>query len=121
MSGLHVAVIMDGNGRWAAARGRPRLHGHRAGAEAVRRAVEAAVERGVGVLTLYAFSSDNWKRPSREVRALFALLDRWLRAETARCRDEGVRLAVIGRRDRLDPELVRTIARSERATAQGSR
>jgi undecaprenyl diphosphate synthase len=112
---------MYGNGRWAAARGRPRLHGHRAGAEAVRRTVEAAVRRGVAVLTLYAFSSDNWKRPSREVRALFALLERWLAAETGRCREEGVRLAVIGRRDRLDPSLVETIARAERATAEGRR
>jgi undecaprenyl diphosphate synthase len=119
MSELHVAIIMDGNGRWAAARGRPRLHGHRAGAEAVRRTVETAVERGVEVLTLYAFSSDNWKRPSREVRALFALLDRWLRSETERCRREGVRVAVIGRRDRLDPALLETIGRSERATAGG--
>jgi undecaprenyl diphosphate synthase len=89
MAGLHVALIMDGNGRWAAARGRPRLHGHRAGAASVRCTVETAVARGVSVLTLYAFSCDNWKRPSREVRALFALLERWLRAETARCREEG--------------------------------
>ncbi|HET9300567.1 MAG TPA: polyprenyl diphosphate synthase [Candidatus Polarisedimenticolaceae bacterium] len=121
MTGLHVAVIMDGNGRWAAARGRPRLHGHRAGAEAVRRTVETAVSRGVSVLTLYAFSSDNWKRPSREVRALFALLERWLRNESARCREEGVRLAVIGRRDRLHPALVQAIAGAERATAEGRR
>jgi undecaprenyl diphosphate synthase len=83
--------------------------------------VETAVERGVQVLTLYAFSCDNWKRPSREVRALFALLSRWLHAESGRCRDEGVRLAVIGRRDRLDAALLETIARAERATSEGRR
>jgi undecaprenyl diphosphate synthase len=121
VAGLHVAVIMDGNGRWAAARGRPRLHGHRAGAEAVRRTVETAVARGVEVLTLYAFSSDNWKRPSREVRALFALLERWLLAETGRCRAEGVRLAVIGRRDRLGRPLLEAIGGAESATADGRR
>jgi undecaprenyl diphosphate synthase len=87
----------------------------------VRRTVETAVARGVSVLTLYAFSSDNWKRPSREVRALFALLHRWLSAESGRCREEGVRVAVIGRRDRLDPALLQSIAAAERATGEGRR
>jgi undecaprenyl diphosphate synthase len=118
---VHVAVIMDGNGRWAASRGRPRLHGHRAGARAVERTVEGAVAAGVDVLTLYAFSSDNWKRPAREVSALFALLVRWLDGETGRCVREGVRVAVIGRRDRLGPALLEAIARAEAATAGGAR
>ena len=116
---LHVAIIMDGNGRWAAARGLPRTAGHRAGATAVRRAVEAAPALGVGTLTLYAFSSDNWRRPAREVWALMRLLRHYLRAETARCVREGVRLRVIGRRDRLSPEMREEIAASERATAGG--
>lgn len=116
---LHVAIIMDGNGRWAAARGLPRTAGHRAGAGAVRRAVEAAPALGVGTLTLYAFSSDNWRRPAREVWALMRLLRQYLRAETARCVREGVRLSVIGRRDRLSPPLREEIAATERATADG--
>jgi undecaprenyl diphosphate synthase len=91
---------MDGNGRWATERGLPRWAGHRAGADAVRRTVEAATELGVGVLTLYAFSSDNWQRPAREVTALMRLLHRFLRTEVATCVKNGVRLSVIGRRDR---------------------
>lgn len=119
--GLHVGIIMDGNGRWAKARGRPREWGHRAGARAVRRVVEAAPEHGIGTLTLYAFSQDNWQRPSREVRALMALFRRYLRSETPQLLENGVRLRVIGRRDRLAADLVRTIERAEAATAGGSR
>src|SRR5919197_1387537 len=106
-SSLHVAIIMDGNGRWANARGLPRVAGHRAGAEAVRRTVEAAPTLGIGTLTLYAFSSDNWKRPPREVAALMRLFRQYLRSESAKLRENGVRLSIIGRRDRL-PLSVRT-------------
>jgi undecaprenyl diphosphate synthase len=118
-SSFHVAVIMDGNGRWATERGLARTAGHRAGADAVRRIVEAAPAAGVGLLTLYAFSSDNWNRPQSEVDALMTLLQRFLSAETARCVREGVRLNVIGRRDRLPPRLVKLIESSEAATAAG--
>lgn len=116
---LHVAIIMDGNGRWAEARGLPRSRGHRAGADAVRRAMEVAPELGIGTLTLYAFSSDNWRRPRREVLALLALLRRFLRSETEECVRKRVRLTVIGRRDRLPPDLVRAIERAEQATGRG--
>jgi undecaprenyl diphosphate synthase len=116
-TGLHVAIIMDGNGRWATTRGRPRTQGHVAGVDAVRRAVAAAPGLGVSTLTLFAFSADNWQRPNREVRALMGLFRRFLAAEAARCAEEGVRLSVIGRRDRLPPVLVRAIAEAEALTA----
>ncbi len=101
---MHVAIIMDGNGRWANARGLPRVAGHRVGVEAVRRAVEAAPGLGIKVLTLYAFSADNWRRPPREVSALMRLLGHYLTQETTRCIANGVRLETIGRRDRLPAE-----------------
>jgi undecaprenyl diphosphate synthase len=116
---LHVAVIMDGNGRWAAARGLPRTAGHVRGAEAVRRTVEAAPDLGIRTLTLYAFSADNWKRPPAEVRTLLALFARHLRAETPTLAERGVRLSVIGRRDRLPSTLVNEILRAESRTAGG--
>ncbi len=119
--GLHVAIIMDGNGRWARARGRRREWGHREGAKAVRRVVEASPGLGIDVLTLYAFSSDNWQRPKREVRLLMKLFRRYLKTEIAELKAEGVRLQVIGRRDRLAPDLVRLIEQSERTTAMGRR
>jgi undecaprenyl diphosphate synthase len=119
--GLHVAVIMDGNGRWANARGLPRVAGHRQGAKAVRRVVEAAPDLGIGTLTLYAFSSDNWQRPPREVGALMRLFRSYLASETARLIENGVRLTVIGRRDRLPEVLLRAIAGAEEATAHGER
>ena len=118
--GLHVAVIMDGNGRWATGRGMPRVAGHRQGAKAVRRTVEAAPDQGVGTLTLYAFSSDNWARPPREVGALMRLFRSYLASETARLIDAGVRLSVVGRRDRLGDVLVRAIEGAEEATAGGT-
>jgi len=108
---------MDGNGRWATARGLPRLAGHRAGADAVRRTVEAAIDLGIGALTLYAFSSDNWKRPRAEVEGLMRLFAAYLAAETPKCIERGIRLEVIGRRDRLDSALAATIAEVERQTA----
>lgn len=117
----HVAIIMDGNGRWATARGRPREFGHRQGAESVRRVVEAAPDLGIDTLTLYAFSSDNWARPATEVTVLMKLFRRYLRSETAELVRNGVRLRVVGRRDRLDPGLVRQIERAEAATAEGAR
>jgi len=118
--GLHVAIIMDGNGRWATARGRTRQHGHRQGAKAVRRVVEAAPSAGVRILTLYAFSSDNWRRPAPEVRSLMALFRRYLRSEVPELREKGVRLQVIGRRDRLPPSLVRAVEGAEADTAHGT-
>jgi undecaprenyl diphosphate synthase len=115
----HTAIIMDGNGRWAQARGLPRAAGHEAGATAVRRVIEAAPALGIGALTLYAFSADNWQRPRSEVQALMRLLRTYLRQETPRCVREGVRLEVIGRRDRLPVTLRAAIAAAERATARG--
>jgi len=120
-SSLHVAIVMDGNGRWATRRGLPRAAGHRAGAEAVRRAVEAAPGLGVAAITLYAFSADNWKRPPGEVAALMRLLARYLRTETPRLVKNGVRLELVGRRDRLPAPLVAAIAAAEGATAGGAR
>jgi undecaprenyl diphosphate synthase len=117
---LHVAIIMDGNGRWAQARGKPRTAGHLAGAVAVRRVIESAPALGIGTLTLYAFSSDNWKRPRPEVSALMRLLERYLRTETASCVEQGVGIRVIGRRDRLPVRVQRAIADAEQTTAAGS-
>ena len=118
--GLHVGIIMDGNGRWASRQGLPRGAGHRAGAEALRAVVEAAPEAGVAVLTLFAFSADNWRRPSVEVAWLMRLFREYLRSETARCVANGVRLEIIGRRDRLGPALLRAIEAAEVATSGGS-
>lgn len=117
---LHVAIVMDGNGRWATGRGLPRAAGHRAGAQAVRRVVEAAPDAGLTALTLYAFSSDNWRRPSSEVAMLMRLFARHLAGETARLAAHGVRLSVVGRRDRLPAGLVAAIDAAERATAGGT-
>jgi undecaprenyl diphosphate synthase len=114
---MHIAIIMDGNGRWASQRGLPRTAGHRAGAEAVDKVVAAAARHGIATLSLYAFSADNWRRPQGEVGALFALLRRYLLAQTPRCLERSIRINVIGRRDRLAPGVVRTIEHSERATA----
>jgi undecaprenyl diphosphate synthase len=120
-NGLHAAIIMDGNGRWANRRGLPRAAGHRAGAAAVRRTVEAAPDLGISTLTLYAFSEDNWSRPAREVSALMRLLGRYLAQEASRCVANGVRLEAIGRRDRLPAPLVALLEDAERKTAHGAR
>jgi len=120
-SGIHVAIIMDGNGRWANARGRPRTAGHIAGARVVRKIVEAAPDCGIGMLTLYAFSADNWARPSREVALLMRLFRRYLVAETDRCVTNGVRMRIIGRRDRIPGELLRAISAAEDETKHGTR
>ena len=114
---MHVGIIMDGNGRWAAKRGLPRPAGHRAGAAVVREIVEAAAGAGVRVLTLYAFSSDNWRRPRAEVAALLRLFRRYLASERLRCLANGVRINVIGRRARFEGGLVHAIEEAERATA----
>ena len=119
--GIHVAIIMDGNGRWANARGRPRTAGHIAGARVVRKIVEAAPDCGIGMLTLYAFSADNWARPSREVALLMRLFRRYLVAEMDRCVTNDVRMRIIGRRDRIPPELLRAIKTAEEATRHGTR
>ena len=116
---LHVGIIMDGNGRWATRRGLSRLRGHEAGVEAIRRVVEAAPDQGVGTLTLYAFSTDNWRRPRAEVAALMALLRFYLASEVESLVKNGVRLTVIGRRDRLPEGIAAAIARAEAATAGG--
>jgi len=119
-SPLHVAIIMDGNGRWATARSLPRIAGHRRGAIAVRRTVEAAPKLGIGTLTLYAFSSDNWQRPASEVSALMQLFHEYLRKETEECARNGIRINVIGRRDRFSPALLEDIEYAEKHTAHGS-
>jgi undecaprenyl diphosphate synthase len=116
---LHVGIIMDGNGRWATRRGLSRLRGHEAGVEAIRRVVEAAPDQGVGTLTLYAFSTDNWRRPKAEVTALMALLRFYLANEVESLVKNGVRLTVIGRRDRLPDGIAAAIARAEAATSRG--
>ena len=121
MNPFHVAIIMDGNGRWAAARGLPRLAGHRRGVEALRRSLEKAVALGITTMTVYAFSSDNWKRPESEVTGIMNLLRAYITKETARCRREGVRVQIIGRRDRLAADLVRLIETAETVTAACSR
>jgi undecaprenyl diphosphate synthase len=118
---MHVAIIMDGNGRWATQRRLPRSAGHRAGAKAVNRIVEAATRSGIRTLTLYAFSAANWARPAAEVSALFTLLRRYLATQTRRCLEQSIRINIIGRRDRLAPDLLRAIERSELLTAQCSR
>jgi undecaprenyl diphosphate synthase len=116
---LHVGIIMDGNGRWATRRRLSRLRGHEAGVEAIRRVVEAAPKQGVGTLTLYAFSSDNWRRPKAEVSALMSLLRFYLASEVESLVRNGVRLKVIGRRDRLPAGIADAIGRAEAATADG--
>ena len=118
---LHVAIISDGNGRWATARGLPRSAGHRAGAETARRVIEAAPRLGIHTLTLFALSSANWKRPPNEVQAILRLLHEYLLTETEHCIEEGVRLSIIGRRDRLPATLRQAIVDSEAATARGTR
>jgi len=120
-AGIHVAIIMDGNGRWARAQGLPRSAGHRAGASAVRRVVEAAPDLGIGTLSLFAFSSDNWKRPEDEVRALMLLFAEFLCAEARPLAEHSVRLSVIGRRERLPADVLAAIGAAERSTADGTR
>jgi len=117
----HVAIIMDGNGRWAKARGLPRIAGHRRGAEAARRAVTAAAELGIPYLTLFGFSSENWKRPTAEIHDLMALLRHYLYGEIAELHRSGVRLKVIGQLARLAPDIVGLIEHAENLTRDNSK
>lgn len=118
---MHLAIIMDGNGRWASRRGQPRTAGHRAGVSTLQRIVEVAPGLGVTTLTVFAFSADNWRRPPAEVGALMGLLGAYLRSQLQRLAEAGIRLTVIGRRDRLAQPIVAQIAAAERATADGGR
>jgi undecaprenyl diphosphate synthase len=118
---IHAAIIMDGSGRWAAARGLPRSAGHREGIGAVRRALQAAPGLGIGTLTLHAFSSDNWQRPSCEVRELMGIFEQFLRSSVPEWFAASTRINVIGRRDRLEPSLVAAIEAAEAATRRGGR
>jgi undecaprenyl diphosphate synthase len=120
-SALHVAIICDGNGRWAISRGLPRAAGHRAGAEAARSVIRCAAHLGIHTLTLFALSSANWKRPAGEVEAILAILQQYLREETMHCLDEGIRLSVIGRRDRLPAQLRDAVNEAEALTVRGTR
>ena len=117
----HVAIIMDGNGRWAASRHLPKIAGHREGARAVRRTIEAAIESGVAWLTLYAFSSENWRRPLGEVLDLTGLLRQYLRSELAELKQNGVRLRIIGDRTRFDADIQQDLADAEAGTAGNTR
>jgi undecaprenyl diphosphate synthase len=113
----HVAIIMDGNGRWAQSRGLPRFEGHRRGVEAVRRVVRSAIERGVQFLTVYSFSSENWSRPPEEVAMLMGLLKRFIREDLAELNANGVRVRIIGERDNLKPDIIGLIVEAETLTA----
>lgn len=117
----HIAIIMDGNGRWATSRGLPRAAGHQKGAEAVKRTVESAMELGVDYLTLFGFSTENWKRPVDEVSELMKLLRYYLRAETAELHKSGIRLRVIGRRSDLAPDIVAMIEQAEDLTRENTK
>ena len=112
----HVAIIMDGNGRWASARGLPRVEGHRRGVEALRRTVRAAGELGIGVLTIFSFSAENWSRPPAEIRELMGLLRRFIRHDLAELHSNNVRVRIIGEREGLDPDIARLIAEAEQLT-----
>ncbi len=118
---LHVAIISDGNGRWASSQGLPRSAGHRAGAEAARAIIEAAPRLGIHTLTLFALSAANWKRPAAEVRTILNILHEYLLAETSRCVANHTRISIIGRRDRLPGALREVFADAEAATAHGTR
>ena len=118
---LHVAIIMDGNGRWAKARGLPRTAGHQKGAESVKNVVRAAAEMGVRYLTLFGFSSENWKRPESEIKDLMGLLRYYLKSEIDELNKEGVRFSMIGERARLAPDIVELIESAEQLTAGNTR
>jgi undecaprenyl diphosphate synthase len=112
----HVAIIMDGNGRWAAARGLPRVEGHRRGVEALRRTIRAAGEIGIGIVTIFSFSAENWSRPSSEVRDLMGLLRRFIRNDLIELHQSNVRVRIIGERDGLDPDIGRLLTEAEERT-----
>jgi len=112
----HVAIIMDGNGRWAAARGLPRVEGHRRGVEALRKTVRAASDLGIGFLTIFSFSSENWARPQAEIQDLLSLLRRFIRNDLIDLHKSNVRVRIIGERDDLDPEINRLLQEAEELT-----
>ena len=116
----HVAIIMDGNGRWAAARGLPRAEGHRRGVEALRRTIRAAGELGIGVITIFSFSAENWSRPASEVRELMGLLRRFIRNDLAELHQSNVRVRIIGEREGLDPDIGRLLVEAEDLTRANS-
>ena len=116
----HVAIIMDGNGRWAKARGLPRAAGHERGVEALRRTVEAAPELGIRYLTVFSFSTENWRRPAAEVSALFGLLKAYVQRDLGRLKKEGVRIRVIGRREGLPADIADLVDKAERETEENS-
>ena len=120
-AGLHVAIIMDGNGRWAKARGLPRTLGHRSGVNALKRTVEAAPDLGVDRLTVFGFSTENWRRPAREVSELMSLLKAYIESDLARLERENVRVRILGRRSGLSPDIQEIIERAETRTAGNSR
>jgi undecaprenyl diphosphate synthase len=117
----HVAIIMDGNGRWAQSRGLPRNAGHKEGAETVRRVVEAAADAGVKYLTLFGFSTENWNRPADEVSALMMLMRHYMRGNVAELHEKGVRLRVIGERHRLEPDVLKIVESAEETTRGNNR
>jgi undecaprenyl diphosphate synthase len=117
----HVAIIMDGNGRWAARRGLPRSAGHKAGVDALRRAVRAAADLGVEYLTIYSFSSENWSRPAVEVSFLLDLLRRFIRQDVAELHNSGVKIKIVGSRDDLDPGMALLLDEAERLTQKNSK
>ncbi|MFN3656393.1 MAG: isoprenyl transferase [Pseudolabrys sp.] len=117
----HVAIIMDGNGRWAAARGLPRAEGHRRGVEALRRTIRAAGEIGIGVITIFSFSSENWSRPASEVGELMGLLRRFVRNDLAELHKSGVRVRIIGEREGLEPDIARLLLEAEELTRDNDR
>ncbi len=117
----HVAIIMDGNGRWAKARGLPRTAGHERGVEALRRTVEAAGDLGIKYLTVFSFSTENWRRPPAEVNTLFGLLKAYVQRDLQRLKGEGVRIRIIGQREGLPPDISELVDRAERETIGNSR
>ena len=121
ISPRHVAIIMDGNGRWAKARGLPRTDGHREGVEAARRAVEAARELGLTHLTLYSFSTENWRRPAGEIRDLMGLLKQFIADDLPRLKEEDVRVRILGDKENLTPDLKALVQRAERETRENSK
>ena len=117
----HVAIIMDGNGRWATARHLPRSAGHERGVEALRRTVDAAGELGIKYLTVFSFSTENWRRPAAEVNTLFALLKAYVQRDLERLKEEGVRVRVIGQREGLPPDIARLVTKAEQETSANTR
>ena len=117
----HVAIIMDGNGRWASARGLPRAEGHRRGVEALRRTVRAAGELGIRILTIFSFSAENWSRPAAEISELMGLLRRFIRHDLAELHRNGVRVRIIGEREDLDPEILHLLSEAEELTRQNDK